>query len=577
MARRRRFKILETLGKGAFGTVYKAELLEEGGFQQTVALKLMHYEGEAADDISRRLRDEARILGLIRHRAIVGVHSLVHLEAGWAVVMQYIEGADLTSVIAAGIPPLRVSIEIVEDVASALHTAYTTELEERPLQLVHRDIKPSNIRITAQGEVKLLDFGVARAEFAQREAIEEEGIVFGSRKYMAPERWRGLEGPEGDIYGVGAVLSNLLTGRRFPAPPKRQREHDAWVGTVLEAVKQKLGHAEDPAERAATELVGLLMLQLLAWDPHDRPKAKDVERQLRKIRSTLPGTGIKDWAEIAVPRAIRRAAERRRGSPEEDTELASELVEMTLTGTQAAAGEQSEFFFTDDERPPAPAGLRLAGRQAEERPEPADGTVRLEATRPLADVPSRPPPAPVEQGLPKAVLLGAAGIALVGVVGLGALAAAAVSALSCGDEELNGEDDDCDGHIDAAGPWEGTVALRFEAGGSVAKATCPVSLSGELQDLQASTGTLSGEVTCTFSDAATQARFAPEVRGVFRGELIGTEAFGEVEWDMGELGPKEGTFAMEGDLRTAQLSFAHETRRLELSGSGTLTRPPPEE
>ena len=120
----RRYRVLETLGKGGFGTVYRAELLGSGGFAKQVALKVLNDEGQR--EIAHRLRDEARILGHIRHRAIVGVDGLAHLDEGWAVVMEYIDGVDAKELLAAGPVPARCALEIVEEAASALHAAYHT-------------------------------------------------------------------------------------------------------------------------------------------------------------------------------------------------------------------------------------------------------------------------------------------------------------------------------------------------------------------------------------------------------------------------------------------------------------------
>ena len=170
MSERRRFQIKETLGRGGFGTVYRAEMSDAGGFNKEVALKVMHYEGEAADDIARRLRDEARVLGLIQHRAVVGVNSLVPLKNGWGVVMEYIDGADLSRVLKSHSIPIAAAVQVVEEVAAALDAAFNTinHITNEPLRLIHRDIKPSNIRITRRGDVKLLDFGVARADFLSK-------------------------------------------------------------------------------------------------------------------------------------------------------------------------------------------------------------------------------------------------------------------------------------------------------------------------------------------------------------------------------------------------------------------------
>ncbi len=301
---RRRFRVLETLGKGGFGTVYRAEMSDAGGFSKQVALKVMTYNGDASEDIARRLRDEARILGLIRHRAVVGVNSLVPLSDGWGVVMEYINGIDLSTAIKKQRPPPGVSIEVIEEVAAALDAAYnrTHGEDNRPLRLIHRDIKPSNIRITRQGEVKLLDFGVATAEFDNKEAREDTNFVMGSARYMAPERRTGNESHRSDVYALGVVLANTLTGKRFAEPPLTDTDHARYLGTVLETVRKALEASDDPETRAVAHDVRMLLLEMLAFDPHDRPGAGAVEQRCRKIRMRLPAPWLRDWAEHAVPR-----------------------------------------------------------------------------------------------------------------------------------------------------------------------------------------------------------------------------------------------------------------------------------
>src|SRR5688572_13075743 len=92
----RRYEILETLGRGGFGTVYRAKLVGEGGFAKQVALKVLNPEVASTGEFAARMRDEARILGLIRHRAVVQVDGLVQLNGRWTVVMEYIQGVDLS-------------------------------------------------------------------------------------------------------------------------------------------------------------------------------------------------------------------------------------------------------------------------------------------------------------------------------------------------------------------------------------------------------------------------------------------------------------------------------------------------
>lgn len=306
MAQRRSFKILETLGRGGFGTVYRAEMTDAGGFSKQVALKVMSYQGEAADGIARRMRDEARVLGLLRHRAIVGVNSLVLLEEGWGVVMEFVEGVDLSTTIKAGRVPVGAALEMLEEVAGALEAAYRARPSDgaEPLKLVHRDIKPSNIRITRQAEVKLLDFGVAQAEFLTRESEDEREFVMGSARYMAPERRRGLETHQGDVYALGLVLANLLTRKRFPDPPGTAPEHARFLSTVLETVRRAIADDDAAEVRESEQQIKTLLLEMLAYEPTDRPDAGTVERRLRRIRATLPPPLLRDWADRTIPRLL---------------------------------------------------------------------------------------------------------------------------------------------------------------------------------------------------------------------------------------------------------------------------------
>ncbi|MBK9649370.1 MAG: serine/threonine protein kinase [Deltaproteobacteria bacterium] len=197
MGEPRRYNILGTLGKGGFGTVYKAQLKAAPG-SRIVALRCSTPRSPGKR-FARRARRRARVLGLVRHRAIVQVDGLVVLQGHWVVVMEYVSGVDLKRLMQAGPVPPGVALEIIEEVAQALDAAYRQPGPEgKPLGLLHRDIKPSNLRITERGEVKVLDFGTARANFQSREA-QTQALTFGTVGYMAPERMDFEDLPAGDV------------------------------------------------------------------------------------------------------------------------------------------------------------------------------------------------------------------------------------------------------------------------------------------------------------------------------------------------------------------------------------------
>jgi serine/threonine protein kinase len=300
MSQGRRYQVLGVLGKGGFGTVYKALLQGEGGFSRTVALKVLNPELAGMEDVARRLRDEARLLGLLRHRSILGVDGLVRLKGRWTVVMEYIEGADLGRISREVRFPLAVALEVVGEVASALHVAYTTPSPAGvPLNLLHRDIKPQNILLTAAGEIKVLDFGIARAEFSSREA-KTQSVLYGSMAYMAPERLDFEELHEGDVYALGVVMVELLTGEPFGKASIRGDRHAKAVAEALQRVRT-LG---DDVPNGFLKMLGGMM----SYEPEERPTAREVERGCRALRSQLDtNIWLRDWAETVVPEVMKGA------------------------------------------------------------------------------------------------------------------------------------------------------------------------------------------------------------------------------------------------------------------------------
>ena len=206
----RRYRFGALLGEGGFGVVYRAEMLGADGFEKPVAIKLLRLagsDGRLAEEAQQRFRDEARLLGLLRHRAIVQVDGLVRLAGHQAVVMEYLEGVSLRALVKRGPVPLGPALEIVAEVAAALEAAWQRPGPAgRPLNVCHRDLKPANLQLSADGEVKVLDFGIARADFQAREALTGS-LAMGSVEYMSPVRLDFEDdGAAGDIYSLGCVL-----------------------------------------------------------------------------------------------------------------------------------------------------------------------------------------------------------------------------------------------------------------------------------------------------------------------------------------------------------------------------------
>lgn len=341
---RRRYRILGTIGKGGFGTVFKAELMGESGFSKVVALKVLNPDVSEVKEIAERMRDEARVLGLVHHRSIVQVDALLQLEGRWTIVMEYVNGVDLKHLIREGPVPAGPALEIATEVASALRAAKEQPGPDgKPLCLLHRDIKPPNIQLTSAGEVKVLDFGTARANFASREAKTQE-MAFGTLDYMAPERLEFVDVPAGDVYALGIVLFEMLTGTSLGHTSPRP----TWHQQLRQEAVTRLHDA------GVHEGVIALIKDMLAFEADDRPDLRTVEQRGRDLRVACGGPWLSDWAADIVPRILSA-----RTTTDADETTGTILEEGATAHTQIPGGGGSDTAWVraqgGQQVPPTPA------------------------------------------------------------------------------------------------------------------------------------------------------------------------------------------------------------------------------
>jgi hypothetical protein len=319
--------ILGVLGSGGFGRVYLARRTGPHGYAREVAVKLLSPE-RADDSMLRRFRDEARILALVRDRAVVAAEPPVKLGERWAIVMEYVAGRSLQELLDAGHePPRAAALELVEEVARALaHMQEARSAEGVPLELVHRDLKPANLQLTRAGEVKILDFGIARANLPDREASTTRAVV-GTPGYLAPERMLGQDGPAGDVYALGVLLGKLV------GCFERQAEATLDPALVSPTSVQPVSAA------VQSDAIGELARVMTAYAPGDRPTAREVERRARALRAAVHGASLREWCERVVPLQRELA----------DDELCGTVLEEVTPGDAEVAA------------PPRRGGLWIAG------------------------------------------------------------------------------------------------------------------------------------------------------------------------------------------------------------------------
>ena len=297
MQTRRRFRFIREIAEGGFGKVYLAEMQSGDNFSSVVAIKVLHGKWAQHEEIAQRSRDEARLLGRLRHRNIVRVEDLTSIHGQCAVIMEYLEGVDLKTLVNTVVQrgqrlPLRCCFEVIGAVAEALRAAYTHAPLQggEPLKLIHRDIKPSNILLTVGGDVKLLDFGTARANFEEREA-RTQALAFGSQAYMAPERMMGdPDGPECDIFSLGITGYEIISGGAFGKVPIRpDKFHKAVDQRIADLEMRDL--PQELADRARR-----MLRAMLAYEPEDRPAAAQVVDVMEILGDEARDQGLRRFA-----------------------------------------------------------------------------------------------------------------------------------------------------------------------------------------------------------------------------------------------------------------------------------------
>ncbi|MBN1334827.1 MAG: serine/threonine protein kinase [Deltaproteobacteria bacterium] len=421
----RRFHVLREIASGTFGSVYLAKETHADGFSRIVAVKILHRRWSESEDIARRLRDEARLLGRLRHRNIVEVLDLTTIDGRTAIVMEYLEAADLHVVVGdlkerQETVPLRAALEIGASVASALDAAFNRPPfpGERPLRVIHRDIKPSNVMVDDGGQVKVLDFGVARADFEARESNTRE-LQFGSINYMPPERlFFEPDTPASDLYSLGASLFEILALEKLGKAKGRPDRHAGFVLDRLSFLVASRGLEG----RLGSDLEHLLS-SMLAYDDTDRPSAAQVATTCRDLGREAGGIDLHDWASAAIPPIVTRqreserppnplndrivaedgqVLEKRPGTPVTDEPAASDTRPpgdgVRHLGTVALAALRSQISTPPAESSPpkpAPPPVRTTRRAAPPQPEPELLQPSRFAPLPLSAMESIPPIAPL--------------------------------------------------------------------------------------------------------------------------------------------------------------------------------------
>jgi len=263
------YDILQRLGEGGMGVVYKAR---HHGLKRLVALKMIRGGSQARPDHLSRFRGEAEAVARLRHPHIIQIYDIGEAAGLPFVALELLDGGGLHNRLAGTPQPGNPAAELMVTLARAVHVAHLAGI-------VHRDLKPANVLYTADGVPKITDFGLAK-RLDSDDGQTESGQIMGSPSYMAPEQARGHSrnvGPAADVYALGAILYEMLTGR----PPFKGE-------TPLETVRQVLDDDPVTPSRLVPRVprdLETICLKCLHKDPAKRYEsaralADDLERYL---------------------------------------------------------------------------------------------------------------------------------------------------------------------------------------------------------------------------------------------------------------------------------------------------------
>jgi predicted Ser/Thr protein kinase/WD40 repeat protein len=274
-----RYRRLDLLGRGGMGEVFLADDLV---LKRKVAIKVVHRSALSNPRAEKLLRREAKAAAALDNPFICKVYEVGEDAGGVFIAMEYVQGETLRQRMTRGPIPLRDVVSLAREIADGLDEA------DRK-RVIHRDLKPSNIIITAQGHVKIMDFGLAK-RLPGEDSIQEssggtpDGMVVGTREYMSPEQLRGkpLE-PSSDLFALGLILFEMVAGH----PPFKKSSAIDTQFAILNEAAPDLCEACPGAPEELCDLVERLLTKAAA----DRPRMGEVRERLAGLSESARGEG----------------------------------------------------------------------------------------------------------------------------------------------------------------------------------------------------------------------------------------------------------------------------------------------
>ncbi len=291
-----KYLLLDQIAVGGMAELYRAMITGVQGFEKLIAVKKILPHLTIEEELVTSFIDEAKLAALLHHQNIVQIYDFGSVEKSYFIAMEYLLGKDLRNVgekaKQKGSPlSLEYALYIVSRVASGLHYAHNLkDFQGKPLNIIHRDISPQNIFITYEGDVKIVDFGIAKA--ATQSTMTQVGMIKGKVAYMSPEQADGKAiDYRSDIFSLGIILYELITGERM------------FQGDTMQILSKVRSADFPPPEETIKDVPDKLyeiLNQALAKDPEKRYSScnhmlSDLEEVMYSFSGRTTARGLSEY------------------------------------------------------------------------------------------------------------------------------------------------------------------------------------------------------------------------------------------------------------------------------------------
>jgi TonB family protein len=282
------YVLLEKIATGGMAEVWKARMRGVEGFQKIVAIKKILPHLSDNQDFIEMFIDEAKLAAQLNHNNIIHIYDLGKIQSSYYIAMEYIDGHDLKTILKRGEErdtPMSVEIAlfVASKVASALDYAHRKhDFEGKEMSLVHRDVSPQNVLISQEGDIKLCDFGIAKA--ASKASHTQAGALKGKLQYMSPEQaWGRNIDKRSDIFALATCLFEMLTSRKLFSGDNEL--------SILEQVREARIVAPSQFNDEVTPEIDRIVQKALQKDPANRYQtAGEMERDINAVLYTFRPT-----------------------------------------------------------------------------------------------------------------------------------------------------------------------------------------------------------------------------------------------------------------------------------------------